>query len=64
MVIGGIVIVLLIGVWFNYCLGGYIGDIYGVVVEWIEVLLLCVLVILELSIGFLWKKKLFKIYFK
>lgn len=47
MVIGGIVIVLLIGVWFNCYLGGYIGDIYGVVVEWIEVLLLCVVVILE-----------------
>ena len=47
MVIGGIAIALLTGAWFNRCLGGHTGDTYGAVVEWTEVLLLCVLVTLE-----------------
>jgi len=47
MAIGGIVIALLTGAWFNRCLGGHTGDTYGAVVEWTEALLLCILVTLE-----------------
>lgn len=38
-------IAFLVGAWFNYKLGGHTGDSYGAVVEWTEVLLLCLLTI-------------------
>lgn len=39
--VGGCAIAWLVGAWFNYKLGGHTGDTYGAVVEWTEVLLLC-----------------------
>ncbi|MBV8887210.1 MAG: adenosylcobinamide-GDP ribazoletransferase [Chroococcidiopsidaceae cyanobacterium CP_BM_RX_35] len=43
MALGGGVIALLTGAWFNRQLGGHTGDTYGAVVEWTEALLLCLL---------------------
>lgn len=38
-------IAFLVGAWFNDKLGGHTGDSYGAVVEWTEVLLLCLVTI-------------------
>jgi adenosylcobinamide-GDP ribazoletransferase len=43
IVIVGSVGAFLTGAWFNRKLGGHTGDTYGAVVEWTEVLLLCVM---------------------
>ena len=40
----GIVLAVTTAAWFNRRLGGHTGDSYGAVVEWTEVLLLCVAV--------------------
>jgi adenosylcobinamide-GDP ribazoletransferase len=45
--VGGCAIALLTGAWFNRQLGGHTGDTYGAIVEWTEVLLLCLMVGLE-----------------
>lgn len=43
IVAGNIAIALLTGYWFYKQLGGHTGDTYGAVVEWSEVLILCLL---------------------
>ncbi|NEQ23290.1 MAG: adenosylcobinamide-GDP ribazoletransferase [Microcoleus sp. SIO2G3] len=43
MVVGGSAIALLTSAYFNRQLGGHTGDTYGAVVEWTEVLFLCLL---------------------
>lgn len=44
LIVGGnIAIALLTGYWFYQQLGGHTGDTYGAVVEWSEVLILCLL---------------------
>jgi len=44
-ILGGSAIALLTGAWLNQKLGGHTGDTYGAVVEWTEMLLLCLLTI-------------------
>lgn len=43
LLVGGVGISLLTGAWLNHKLGGQTGDTYGAIVEWTEVLLLCLL---------------------
>ena len=43
IVLGNMAITLLTGYWFKRQLGGHTGDTYGAVVEWSEVLILCLL---------------------
>lgn len=47
IILGGSVIAVLTGAWFNQQLGGHTGDTYGAVVEWTEALLLCWLTIVD-----------------
>lgn len=44
---GGGAIAFLVGMWFNHQFGGQTGDTYGAIVEWTEVLLLCLAVGLQ-----------------
>lgn len=41
VIFSGCPIAVLVGAWFNRCLGGHTGDTYGAVVEWTEALVLC-----------------------
>ena len=41
VILGGLVIAVVMGAWFNRKLGGQTGDTYGAIVEWTEALLLC-----------------------
>lgn len=40
---GGFAIAIMVGAWLNHQLGGHTGDTYGAIVEWSEVLLLCLM---------------------
>lgn len=46
MALGGGAIAVLVAAWFDRQLGGHTGDTYGAVVEWTEVLVLCLMTLL------------------
>ena len=46
MILSGLVVTFATNFWFYRQLGGFTGDSYGAVVEWIEALFLCCLIIL------------------
>lgn len=46
MMLSGLMVIFVTNFWFNNQLGGFTGDSYGAVVEWIETLFLCSLIII------------------
>jgi len=46
MILSGLVVAFITNIWFYYQLKGFTGDTYGAVVEWIETLFLCALIII------------------